>query len=111
MASKFDSILRSAHGEPDTQPETEKKKPRKAKPKAQTKKAPASARVIIKTTSAQRGRPRAKHSHPDFTQVTAYIRKSTHKAVKIALLEQEPPLEFSELAEQLLAGWLKSRKK
>ena len=54
------------------------------------------------------GRPPGKRSHPDFEQITAYIRKDTHQAVKIALL-QNGKQEFSELVEELLCQWLQLR--
>ncbi len=51
------------------------------------------------------GRPPAKSSNPDYTQITAYIRKDTYTAVKRKLLDQENP-EFSETLERLLREWL-----
>jgi len=57
----------------------------------------------------RRGRPKGKRSDPAFEQVTAYIRKETHQAVKIALLQDGQDKEFSELVEQLLQDWLQSR--
>lgn len=57
----------------------------------------------------RRGRPRGKRSDPDFEQVTAYIRSRTHREVKIALLREAEGREFSELVEELLADWIKSR--
>jgi hypothetical protein len=54
------------------------------------------------------GRPVGKRSHPDFEQITAYIRKDTHRAIKIALL-QNGKQEFSELVEELLGQWLRLR--
>lgn len=54
-----------------------------------------------------RGRPRGKRSDPDFTPVYAYIRKSTHKEVKIKLIQQDNR-DFSELLDELLSEWLKS---
>jgi FMN phosphatase YigB (HAD superfamily) len=56
---------------------------------------------------SRRGRPPGKRSHPDFEQITAYIRRDTHRAVKIALLKNGRK-EFSELVEDLLGQWLKS---
>lgn len=56
--------------------------------------------------AAKRGRPRGKRSHPDFEQVSAYISKSTHLSVKIALLQEGRGREFSELVEELLGQWL-----
>jgi hypothetical protein len=60
-----------------------------------------------KRLESRRGRPPGKRSHPDFEQITAYIRKDTHHAVKIALLKNGRK-EFSELVEDLLDQWLKS---
>ncbi|MDA2933230.1 hypothetical protein MYX82_02690 [Acidobacteria bacterium AH-259-D05] len=59
--------------------------------------------------SPQSGRSRGKRSHPDFQQITAYIRKETHQKVKIALLQEGEGREFSELVEELLGNWLESR--
>lgn len=56
------------------------------------------------------GRPRGKRSNPDFEQTTVYIRKETHRAVKIALLQEGKGQEFSELVESLLSTWLKPRR-
>lgn len=57
-----------------------------------------------------RGRPSGKRSDPNFVQTTAYIRGDTYKAVKIALIEEDQNKEYSELVEELLSKWLKSRK-
>ena len=48
-----------------------------------------------------------KRSDSEYRQVSAYIRKDTHRKVKMALLEENR--EFSELVEQLLRGWLDQR--
>ena len=60
-----------------------------------------------KPPQSRRGRPPGKRSHPDFEQITAYIRKDTHHAVKIGLLKNGRK-EFSELVEDLLRQWLQS---
>lgn len=57
-----------------------------------------------------RGRPTGKRSDPSFVQTTAYIRGETYKAVRIALIEEGHGREYSELVEELLSQWLKSRK-
>jgi hypothetical protein len=54
------------------------------------------------------GRPPGKRSDPEFEQVTAYIRKETHQAVKIELLKSGRQ-EFSALVEALLQQWLNAR--
>lgn len=56
---------------------------------------------------ASRGRPRGKRSNPEFTPLYGYIRKATHKEVKIKLIRQGNQ-DLSELLEELLAAWLKS---
>jgi hypothetical protein len=62
---------------------------------------------FLKWGPPRRGRTPGKRSHPDFEQITAYIRKDTHHAVKIELL-QNGRKEFSELVEELLHQWLES---
>jgi hypothetical protein len=48
-----------------------------------------------------------KRSDPDYTQITAYIRKGTHEDVMRAIYKRQ---ELSELIEELLSGWLKKQK-
>ena len=52
---------------------------------------------------------RGKRGDPNFTQVTAYIRKETHRQVKLALLQEGSDREFSELVEDLLAEYLRTQ--
>jgi hypothetical protein len=73
----------------------------KAKPRAQSPEAPGTSRPV--------GRPRGKRSDGDHVQVTAYIRRETHLDVKTALLREQQGRDFSELVEELLAKWLRSR--
>jgi len=54
---------------------------------------------------AQRGRSTGKRSDPAFEQVTAYVRKRTHDAVKMALIKEGRRRQFSELVEELLSTW------
>jgi|SRR5579862_346050 len=48
--------------------------------------------------------PLAKSADPDFLKFTTYIRKQTHHAVKVKIVEQGR--EFSDLVEELLTDWL-----
>jgi hypothetical protein len=57
-------------------------------------------------TASLRGRRNGKRRDPAFEQVTAYIRKDTHHAVKLALLTEGTNRQFSDLVEVLLAEWL-----
>lgn len=59
----------------------------------------------------RRGRPSGKRSDPDYVGFTTYIRKETHRKAKIALLEKDGGRELSELVEDLLTEWLKSKPK
>jgi hypothetical protein len=67
----------------------------------------ASRGVDESSLPASSGRPRGKRSDPDFTPIYAYIRKTTHKEVKIKLIRQGGQ-DLSELLDELLAAWLKS---
>lgn len=70
----------------------------KAKPRTQT---PETSRPV--------GRPRGKRSDEDHVQVTAYIRRETHLEAKATLLRDQKGRDFSDLVEELVAKWLKSR--
>jgi len=61
--------------------------------------------------SRRRGRPSGKRSDPDYVGFTTYIRKDTHHDVKLALLQEKEGRELSELVEELLTNWLKSKSK
>lgn len=94
----------------------------KPQPKAKTdaaKEAPAKALRNAKNKSndkqangngATAAPMRGKRSHPDYTQAPAFVRKDTYKAVKIALLNDERGLDYSDLVEELLTAWLASKK-
>lgn len=51
--------------------------------------------------------PPGKRSNTDYRQVSAYIRKDTHRRVKMALVEEDR--QFSELVAELLEDWLDER--
>jgi hypothetical protein len=88
MSSRFDKLL-----------------PPKNEPKAE---APESGKT--ESTEMQEitvRRERGKRSKGDYTQVSAYIPISTHKKVKVALIDDDR--DFSELVSDLLADWLRNR--
>ena len=72
---------------------------------------PDSSAIQVAELSKSRGRPSGKRTDPDYAQVTAYIRKATHHGVKLRLLQEGQGREFSELVEELLAGWIKGGEK
>ena len=51
------------------------------------------------------GRPPGKRRQADYKQISAYIRKDTHRAAMIRLAQDGS--ELSDLVESLLADWLK----
>ncbi len=71
--------------------------------------APPAPSAAQPQTESKRGRPATgKRSDPDYTLVSCYVRKDTHREVQIALLQQEGRQNFSDLVEQLLQQWLKT---
>ena len=50
----------------------------------------------------------AKSVDPDYIKFTTYVRKDTHRAVKVKLTERDE--ELSDLVEQLLQTWLHKNK-
>jgi hypothetical protein len=100
VSSKFKGLLDAAKGrEPEPESEKPSQKPETTQPQL----------VAEPQSEPKRGRPKGKRSHPDYEQVTAYIKKDTHQAVKIALLQEGQKREFSELVQELLEDWAKSR--
>ncbi len=63
-----------------------------------------SAEASVKPTKKEQSKRIGKRSHPDFTQITAYIKKNTHEDVMRKIYKRQ---EFSELLEELLTDWLK----
>ena len=94
MSSKFKGLLDAAKGK-----EPEEQEPEVNQPQI----------VAELEQSPKRGRPLGKRSHPNYEQVTAYIKKDTYQEVKITLLREGQKREFSELIQELLEDWLKSR--
>ena len=50
------------------------------------------------------GRPHAKHSSPDYAQMTVYVQKDVRNRVKMRLLQEGR--ELSALVGKLLKAWL-----
>ena len=49
-----------------------------------------------------------KGNNPDYVRTTFYLPKQLHRQLKAAALDEER--EMSEIVEELVDGWLKSRK-
>lgn len=108
MSSRFRDIFEARNREAG--PEVEGAAPPSPAPPEPAPKAPKPAPSPKPAAEPRkRGRPSGKRSDGEHVQVTAYIRRETHKAVKLALLNEDRGQEFSELVQGLLAKWLKSR--
>jgi hypothetical protein len=77
------------------------------KPNRSTGKPPKSAVKGNSEANNTKSRTPGKRSDPDYTQITAYIRKETHETVMRKIYKRQ---EFSELLEELLTEWMKNTK-
>ncbi len=95
--SKFKGLLESTRQGTQEQPEE------------QHEHTPTTASKAPAPELRRRGRPKGKRSDPNYEQITAYIRKDTYTSVKISLLQEGGDRDFSDLVEDLLASWVRSR--
>ena len=58
--------------------------------------------------AASTEKPKGRRQDENYLQTTVYLPKDLHKAVKVAMAEDN--VELSGIVERLLAEWLKSRK-
>ncbi len=116
--SKFKDILKAAgktseetQGDtPDSTPDSTPSPKTNLSDRTQTEASPEASQKNHRNRN--RNRPsgdgtEAKRSDPNFTQISAYIKKDTHRKVKMKLLEIESEQDLSELIEELLQEWLK----
>ena len=75
---------------------------KKQRPKVQRSVVVSPAPIALKTEKEKVG----KSKNPDFTQVLTYLKKSTHNAVKAALIFDEKERDLSDLVEELLKVWI-----
>ena len=121
MSNKFASIINAKKAQEEqpvelaeeVEPTPTPAPPPEPKAKASRKAPPSPTPAAAVPVQVQRrGRPAVgKRSDPSFEQVTAYIRRDTYQAIKIALLQEGDRRDFSDLTEELLGQWLKSRRK
>jgi hypothetical protein len=62
--------------------------------------------ILQEPTPAARTARVGKRNNPEYVQRTAYIRKTTDRAVKRKLFDQGEGKEFSELVDELLSQWV-----
>lgn len=106
MTSKFAAVLAAKNGAQNEETGKEPSAPQKPVKNDSA----AKERTAVATEPRRVGRPNAKRSDPDYVQTTAYIKKTTHRDVKIAQLASGDERDFSELVEDLLSNWLKSNR-
>lgn len=86
-----------------------KEKQAGAAPAAEEAPPPSPAPTRAPAERRKPGRPKGgKSSNPDFVQTTAYVERSVHIAVQKALLDMKPT-DYSDLVNDLLRKWVKSR--
>ena len=56
-----------------------------------------------------KARARGKSSSAEYVQISAYVRKETHKQARKLLLDDERDRDLSDLIEELLHQWVSSR--
>ncbi len=78
-----------------------------AKSKQTTKNGDKIRETAVSGQKNGKSRAPGKRSDPDYTQITAYIRKETHENVMRKIYKRQ---EFSELLEELLTEWMKNSK-
>ena len=61
--------------------------------------------LVKAASNGDQPKPLAKSADPAFMKFTTYIKKTTHRAVKMRMVGAER--EMSELVEDLLSEWLK----
>ncbi len=93
---------------------TDNKEKKEPSPKNRSVKKKTVASPPPKTAQAQpnvnlQKRATGKSSNADYTQVLSYVKKDTHNQVKAALIFDERRRDLSDLVEELLAEWLKSK--
>lgn len=74
------------------------------KSKSNSTRRPKTSEMKVEAAEPKKPKRIGKRSHPDFTQITAYIRKNTHEDVMRKIYRRQ---ELSELLEELLIDWLK----
>jgi hypothetical protein len=75
-----------------------------AKSKQNSKNGDKTSGTAVSGQKNGKSRAPGKRSDPDFTQITAYIRKETHENVMRKIYKRQ---ELSELLEELLTEWMK----
>lgn len=98
--SKFDGLITAKPKQGDAKKAVSKKTVAQAEATAST----------IATSAGQKNtkaRTLGKRSDPNYTQITAYIKKDTHENVMRKIYKQK---EFSELVEELLTDWMNNSK-
>jgi hypothetical protein len=111
--SKFDALSKTGKAAGAPKPTTRTGKQQTSgttTPKSETLINQKSESTQTTHTLTRMGRPPGKRSNEAYRQVTAWVRKDTYNEVSAALVLKHDRKEFSELVQELLAGWLKNQR-
>jgi hypothetical protein len=75
----------------------------------EVKSEPENQSTISAPAQLKRGRDPGKRSNPEYTQMSAYILKTLHHKLKVALVQQN--IEISELIERLVGDWVEEQER
>jgi hypothetical protein len=78
-----------------------------AKRKSESAAAHSGESSQVQGAAKKMGRPPGKRSDPDYTQVTAYMRKDTYQAAQKLLIDLDR--DFSDLPQDLVNDWVRKR--
>src|SRR5262245_13241668 len=106
MKTRFDDLVSTRKAKAGEKPAERKKRTRRART---SKEASHQGKPFSEPTPAPivaEGKQTGKRSDTGYTQVSAYIRRDTHRDVKAALVLGESDQDFGDLVDELLQEWL-----
>ncbi len=111
--SQFDALFNKSKNDAAEKPRPAKSNlVRETKKAAQspTKRHVAAATFAAADTAANQKKRTGKSSDENYTQVLTYLKRDTHNAVRASLIFDDQKRDLSELVEELLTGWVQSKK-
>jgi hypothetical protein len=109
----FREIIAKSQLEGPAAEEIEEPKPKAPRPPRPRDVKPPAAVVVSNNGAgpgkASKAKGAGRRDNPRYTQFSSYIPKDLHTRVRMALIEDHK--ELSAIIEELLSGWLKSRKR
>lgn len=94
---------------------TSKNSGNKSQPKHKTKNSISKSstarenKSLAENNKTSKGAAKGKSSNSEYKQVLTYLKKDTHRRVRIALLDEAEKRDLSDLVEDLVYEWLNSK--